>query len=135
MLPRVQDTSPGRLAGYMRYAEAVEATGVSRRHLRPGSGRAALPLRVRRVEVRVVTEPVAFERSAVMTTRTWAEDTSTGDPGDARGSAPGQRISMTECHLPAATVEGELTDPDGLDSPAPRTGCRGGRVRQATAPP
>lgn len=45
----------------------------------------------------------------------WSEGTSDGDPGDARGSAPGQLISMTECHLPAGTVEGELTDCDGLD--------------------
>jgi hypothetical protein len=50
-----------------------------------------------------------------MTTMTWSEDTSAGDPGDARGSALGQLMSMTECHLPAATVEGELTDRDGLD--------------------
>jgi hypothetical protein len=50
-----------------------------------------------------------------MTTMTWSEDTSAADPGDARGSALGQLISMTEYHLPAATVEGELTDRDGLD--------------------
>ena len=55
-----------------------------------------------------------------MTTMTWSEDTSAGDPGDARGSALGQLISMTECLLPAATVEGELTDRDGLDSDGAR---------------
>jgi hypothetical protein len=76
-----------------------------------------------------MTEPVACERRAVMTTMTWSDDTLAGDPGDARGSALGQRILMTECHFPAGTGTGGLTDRDGLD-PADATDRVSPRVRR-----